>query len=203
MVNSEGDDVSLVNQVHEYLTSTPHSWYLLAAGIILLSYLLEDLAIITAAALATQGLMSAPVALVVIFIGIASGDLALYYLGKYCQHFRGLKYRALTNQYFRVLRRKFRQNAFLNIFIIRFVPGLRSIGFTLSGFFSIPLATFSLAVIFATSLWTLLVFSTIYYLGMTSWIQSSQYHWMIIPVALVVLYVINRVVNKSLTRGYS
>ncbi|CAH0539927.1 DedA family protein [Vibrio marisflavi] len=195
--------MSLVNQVHEYLTATPHSWYLLAVGIILLSYLLEDLAIITAATLAAQGVMSMPIALISIFIGIASGDLALYYLGKLCRHFRGLRYKTLTNRYFRVLRRKFRQNAFLNIFIIRFVPGLRSIGFTLSGFFSIPLATFSLAVIFATSLWTLLVFSTIYYLGMTAWAQSSQYHWMIIPLALVVLFVVNRVVNKSFTRGYS
>ncbi|MCL9783311.1 DedA family protein [Vibrio sp. S4M6] len=195
--------MSLVTQLHQYLISTPHSWYFLAAGVILLSYLLEDLAIITAATLATQGLMSVPVALVAIFIGIATGDLALYYLGKYCQHFRGIKYRALTNQYFRVLRKKFRQNAFLNIFIIRFVPGLRSVGFTLSGFFSIPLTTFILAVLFATSLWTLLVFSTIYYLGMTSWIQSSQYHWMIIPIALFVLFVVNRVVNKSFARGYS
>ncbi len=98
--------MSLVNQVHEYLTATPHSWYLLAVGIILLSYLLEDLAIITAATLAAQGVMSMPIALISIFIGIASGDLALYYLGKLCRHFRGLRYKTLTNRYFRVLRRK-------------------------------------------------------------------------------------------------
>lgn len=195
--------MSFIAELQAYLTTSHDAWYWLCVGIIVLSYLLEDLAIITAAVLAAQGTLSFPLALLAIFIGIASGDIALYYLGKYCQHFRGVRYRALTNRYFRLLRKRFRKNAFLNLFIIRFVPGLRSVGFTLSGFFSIPILTFFLAVIFATAIWTLLVFSTIYYLGMTSWIQSSQHHWVLVPIALGVLYILNRVVNKSFTRGYS
>ncbi|MEO9654066.1 DedA family protein [Marinomonas sp.] len=177
------------------------AWLML--GIILLSYLLEDLAIVTAAALATQDLMLPSLALLAIFIGIASGDLGLYALGRYGQNVRWLRYRALTNRHFKVVSQKLHHRAFWNLFIIRFVPGLRTIGFTLSGFFSIPVGLFLSAVLCATSLWTGAVFAIIYYLGASVWSQTSQYQWLIIPIALGVLFLVNRLVNHSMSRGLS
>nr|WP_214649135.1 DedA family protein [Vibrio anguillarum] len=176
---------------------------LLFIGVILLSYLLEDVAIVTAATLALQNLMPPGLALLAIFVGIVSGDLGLYYLGQVAQRVRPLRYQALTNKHFRTVRRKLHHHTFLNLFIIRFVPGLRTVGFTLSGFFSIPLALFLCSVLTATALWTLIVFSTLYYLGSQVWQQSSHYQWIIIPIAIGLLMLTNRLLNKSFSKGLS
>ncbi|MBW3697432.1 DedA family protein [Vibrio sp. T187] len=193
----------LVESLQTLLTTSSQSVPILFVGVILLSYLLEDLAIVSAAGLASQELMPPSLALLAIFVGIATGDLGLYYLGKYCQHFRGIRYRALTNRHFKSIRRKLHQQAFLNLFIIRFIPGLRTVGFTLSGFFSIPLKLFMSAVILATALWTCLVFSTIYYLGTSAWVQASEYQWMLIPAAILLLFSTNKLLNHTYSRGLS
>ncbi|WP_235862228.1 DedA family protein [Vibrio spartinae] len=172
-------------------------------AIILLSYLLEDVAIVTAAGLATQQLMSPEMALLAIFVGIVTGDIALYCLGKYGRRVRALRYRALTNKSFRFLRRRLHQGAVFNLFIIRFIPGLRTMGFTLSGFFSVPFPVFFSAVMAATALWTLCVFFVLYSLGSSAWLQVSGYQWVVVPLAILALFLINRVLNKSLLRGQS
>ena len=172
-------------------------------GVIALSYLLEDLAIVTAAGLATQGLISPQYALLAIFIGITTGDLGLYYLGKSGHYFRGVRYKALTNKYFRSLHTKLRQNAFSSLFVIRFIPGLRTVGFTLSGFFAIPMSTFLFAVISATAIWSGIVFSAIYYLGTSTWLQASEYQWVITSCAIALLFIGNRLVNRTYSRGLS
>ncbi|MGJ8647344.1 MAG: DedA family protein [Marinomonas colpomeniae] len=193
----------MIAELQAFLANGESSILLLSLGIIFLSYLLEDLAIVTAATLATQGVLSPTVGLIAIFIGIATGDLGLYALGRYGRKVRFLRYKALTNKHFKAVRDRLHQGAFLNLFIIRFVPGLRSVGFTMSGFFSIPLPLFLCAVLSATALWTALIFLVIYYLGSQAWLQAAQYQWLIIPIAIGVLFIINRVLNKSLSKGLS
>ena len=195
--------MALAIDIQTFLTAESHSLTLLFIGVILLSYLLEDVAIATAATLALQNLMPPGLALLAIFVGIVSGDLGLYYLGQVAQRVRPLRYQALTNKHFRTVRRKLHHHTFLNLFIIRFVPGLRTVGFTLSGFFSIPLALFLCSVLTATALWTLIVFSTLYYLGSQVWQQSSPYQWIIIPIAVGLLMLTNRLLNKSFSKGLS
>ncbi|NAW90073.1 MULTISPECIES: DedA family protein [Vibrio] len=195
--------MALAIDIQTFLTAESHSLTLLFIGVILLSYLLEDVAIVTAATLALQNLMPPGLALLAIFVGIVSGDLGLYYLGQVAQRVRPLRYQALTNKHFRTVRRKLHHHTFLNLFIIRFVPGLRTVGFTLSGFFSIPLALFLCSVLTATALWTLIVFSTLYYLGSQVWQQSSHYQWIIIPIAVGLLMLTNRLLNKSFSKGLS
>ncbi|ASG04573.1 DedA family protein [Vibrio anguillarum] len=195
--------MALAIDIQTFLTAGSHSLTLLFIGVILLSYLLEDVAIVTAATLALQNLMPPGLALLAIFVGIVSGDLGLYYLGQVAQRVRPLRYQALTNKHFRTVRRKLHHHTFLNLFIIRFVPGLRTVGFTLSGFFSIPLALFLCSVLTATALWTLIVFSTLYYLGSQVWQQSSPYQWIIIPIAVGLLMLTNRLLNKSFSKGLS
>lgn len=193
----------MVAELQAFLVNQGSSTVLLFFGIILLSYLLEDLAIVTAGTLAAQGAVSPSVALFAIFLGIASGDLGLYVLGRYGRKVRFLRYKALTNPHFKALRARLHKGAFVNLFIIRFVPGLRSVGFTLSGFFAIPLWLFLCAVILATSIWTVVIFSIIYSLGSQAWLQASQYQWMLIPIGIGILFVVNRVINKSLFKGRS
>ena len=173
-------------------------------GIILLSYLLEDLAIISAALAASDGLIYMPWALLAIFIGIATGDLGLYLLGKLAHRSRGLRYRLLRHKSMKIVRHKLKDHAIANIFIIRFVPGLRAVGFTLSGFFHIDFWRFMLAVIMATALWTGIVFTIIYQLGSVAWLEDSAYKWILAPLALCVLWVLNSksaVIKKSAVKA--
>ncbi len=60
---------------------------MLFLGVVLLSYLLEDLAIVTAATLAVEQVIPTPLALLAIFTGIATGDIGLYWLGKLAQRY--------------------------------------------------------------------------------------------------------------------
>ncbi len=191
----------MIAELQAWLTSGNTSLTLLCVGIVLLSYLLEDLAIATAATVSVQGHLSPSLALLSIFIGIASGDVGLYLLGRYARNVRWLRYRALTHTSFNVVREKLTQRAFANLFLIRFIPGLRTIGFTLSGFFSIPLPLFMRAVLLATSLWTLVVFTLIYQLGNVVFSALAEWKWGVIPLAFVLLFLMNRFLTPSFTRG--
>ena len=197
----------MIAELQAWLTSGTTSLTLLCVGIVLLSYLLEDLAIATAATLSAHGDLPSSLALMSIFIGIATGDLGLYVLGRFSRKVRWLRYRALTNSSFKVVRQKLTQraflNLFLNLFLIRFIPGLRTIGFTLSGFLVIPLRVFFSAVLLATSIWTLVVFTLIYQLGSSVFMQVSELKWVLIPLAFALLFLMNRFLNKSFTRGIS
>jgi len=164
----------------------------LFVGIIVLSYLLEDLAIVSAALAASDGLIVMPLALLAIFIGIASGDLALYFLGKLAHRSRCLRYRLLRHKSMKIVRKKLAAHARGNIFVIRFVPGLRSVGYTLCGFFHINVWHFLVSVLLATALWTGLVFTIIYQLGSVAWLQNSAMKWLLAPLALLVLWALNR-----------
>ncbi|ENM5742496.1 DedA family protein [Vibrio metoecus] len=169
-------------------------------GIVLLSYLLEDVAIVTAAGLASQHITSLPVALIAVFVGIATGDVALYYLGRYCRYFRAVRYRLLTNPYFRLVRRRLLQRPFINLFVIRFIPGLRTVGFTLSGYVAMPLRLFLTAVLVATALWTVLIFFTIYQLGNQVWFQASEYRWGWLCLLVVLLLGFNRLLSAKVIK---
>tara|TARA_R110001632_G_scaffold1368_9_gene5724 strand:- start:9723 stop:10355 length:633 start_codon:yes stop_codon:yes gene_type:complete len=194
---------TLISEFQTWLVSGSASFALLSVGIVLLSYLLEDLAIATAAILSAQGSLPPSLALLAIFIGIVTGDLGLYILGSYTRKIRWLRYRALTNVSYKRVKRNLQQRAFLNLFIIRFIPGLRTIGFTLSGFLPIPLPLFLSAVLLASSIWTLLVFTLIYLLGSNVLMLLSEFKWGLIPVAFALLFFINRFLNKSFSRGLS
>ena len=194
---------TLISEFQTWLVSGSTSFALLSVGIVLLSYLLEDLAIATAAILSAQGSLPPSLALLAIFIGIVTGDLGLYILGSYTRRIRWLRYRALTNVSYKRVKRNLQQRAFLNLFIIRFIPGLRTIGFTLSGFLPVPLPLFLSAVLLASSIWTLLVFTLIYLLGSNMLMLLSEFKWGLIPVAFALLFFINRFINKSFSRGLS
>jgi membrane protein DedA with SNARE-associated domain len=173
---------------------------MLFIGIVLLSYLLEDLAIVTAATLAVEHLMPTSVALMAIFVGISTGDLGLYLMGKAAQKVRFLRYRLFRYQRARSMQRKLHQQAFMTLFIVRFIPGLRTIGFTLSGFLDVPKIKFFIAVLTATGLWTALVFGSFFQLGNAQWLQDSQVSWLLIPLGLCLMLLLNKLITKTLLR---
>jgi len=190
------------------ITATIEAWLLqtnvtltmLFLGVVLLSYLLEDLAIVTAATLAVEQAMPTSVALLAIFVGISTGDMGLYLLGKLAQRVRFLRYRLFRYQRARSMRRKLHHKAFITLFIIRFIPGLRTIGFTLSGFLDVPKTKFFLAVITATALWTLIVFGSFFQLGNAQWLQDSQTGWLLVPFGICLMLLLNKLISRVLLR---
>jgi len=165
---------------------------LLFLSIIALSYLLEDVAIVSAALIASDGLLSLPAALLAIFVGIASGDLGLYLIGALANRSRALRYRLLRHKSMKVVRRRLLRNSLANIFIIRFIPGLRSVGYTFCGFFRVNIFRFLVAVLLATALWTAVIFTLIYQIGASPWLTDSPFKWVLVPIALVLLWWVNR-----------
>ncbi|GLR76584.1 DedA family protein [Aliivibrio sifiae] len=190
----------LITNIQEALFTYQSSELSIFIGIILLSYLLEDLAIITAASLSSQEMITPIIGLTAAFIGIASGDLGLYFLGRLSIRFRLLRYKTLTNTHLRYLRKKLQSNPMLNLFIIRFIPGLRTIGFTLSGVFHIRIFTFFIAVMGATAVWTSIVFPSVYFLGSSHWVKTSEHQWLLIPVMTLVLFITNRFAKKKISK---
>ncbi|MHA2742583.1 DedA family protein [Vibrio harveyi] len=174
---------------------------MLFLGVVLLSYLLEDLAIVTAATLAVEQVMPTPLALLAIFTGIATGDIGLYWLGKLAQKVRFFRYRLLRYQRARRVRRTLHHKAFITLFIVRFIPGLRTVGFTLSGFLDVPKMKFLIAVLSATSLWTALIFGSFFQLGSMQWLQQHQINRLLIPIGLVVMLLLNKLISKTLLRN--
>ncbi|WCP82360.1 VTT domain-containing protein [Vibrio harveyi] len=174
---------------------------MLFLGVVLLSYLLEDLAIVTAATLAVEQVMPTPLALLAIFTGIATGDIGLYWLGKLAQKVRFFRYRLLRYQRARRVRRTLHHKAFITLFIVRFIPGLRTVGFTLSGFLDVPKMKFLIAVLSATSLWTALIFGSFFQLGSMQWLQQHQINSLLIPIGLVVMLLLNKLISKTLLRN--
>jgi len=193
--------MELANQIQAWLYAGHTSIWVLFVGIILLSYLLEDLAIVPAATLAVQELMPMSAALFAIFVGIATGDLGLYFIGKSAQRVRFLRYRMFQYRRVRLINRKLHQNALVTLFIVRFIPGLRTVGFTLSGFLDITILRFLAAVIGATSLWTVLIFGSFYHLGNVAWLKDSHIIWALIPVGLCLMWMLNKIITTTLLRG--
>ena len=181
-------------------TIQQNTW-LAFTGIVLLSYLLEDLAIVTAAVMASQGSMTFEAALLAIFVGIASGDTLLYAFGVWARRWRALRYRLLSMPLLRQARRRLRHHTIINIVIIRFIPGLRSVSFTLCGYFRIPFHQFLIAVLLATAAWTALVFGIIYQVGSTEYLQQHPLKWLLRPIALLLLWGVNRVAGRSFHRN--
>ena len=183
----------------EILASWAHSPILLFIGIILMSYLLEDAAIVSAALLGVEGSLSYSAGLLSIFIGIASGDLILYYIGKSSHKIQWAKKR-LDSKTGVEIRKRLQKTAFWSIFIIRFIPGLRSISYLACGALQIDIKVFFASVMSATALWCIFIYSAIFLLGDALWLTDSNWRWALAPVLLIIIYVANKQVSQAITK---
>jgi len=176
--------------------STQPAWLFVA--IILSSYILEDLAIIAAAILAADQLISVPLAASAIMLGIISGDIGLYIMGYWARSHKRLKERLLKKGRHQYFSKMLNGQLLKNILLIRFVPGLRFICYTSCGLFKVHPGRYVLGISLATFLWVLIVFSIIYQLGSTAWLEHNQWKWSLVPLAMLMLYFFNRHTMKNM-----
>lgn len=156
-------------------------------AVVAFAWLWEDGALIGAALLAANGDMSVPLAVASVFVGICSGDTGLYYLGVAARRWRGLRAKLYKNKNFRKVRKAFKEKTLSNILLIRFVPGLRTVGFTMCGLWRIPFGRFAFAMGAAAIIWIALLFTLIYQVGASEWFVDSQWKWALGGVALCIL----------------
>ncbi len=191
---------SITTYLHT-LFFTHHSVWVIFIGLIILSYILEDLALVTAATLATEGIAPVHIALLAVFIGITSGDVLMYLFGKLSNKIKYLRYRAFRNKNFKSLSKRFHRHAFLSIFLLRFIPGLRSIGYTISGFVEIKPIIFIIPVVLASAIWTTSVFFAIYYVGTAIIVHFGWMKWLLVPV-IVAIFLIFFISNKLISKKF-
>lgn len=154
-------------------------------AIVVGTLILEDATSILAALAAASGYVPATLALASLCIGIAVGDIGLYALG-------GL---AATHPWaWRLVERSKRQRAqawladrlVLAVVSSRFIPGMRLPTYTACGFLRVSFLRFTAAVVGATLVWTLLVFSLVYRLGPIAGAALGVWRWPVgIAVALI------------------
>ena len=167
--------------LNEQLVSVAQNPILLALFILMGTYILEDAAILTAALLSADGLVSTQLAFTALFVGIFTGDLGLYVLGRYLNKLPRLRAFLDINAVHRAhswLQRRMTAT----VFLVRVIPGLRLPVYTACGFFRLSCKRFSALVFLASLLWTAAVFFGLFSIGVMFWSDLGNWKWLLIPV---------------------
>jgi len=164
--------------ITSFLANAAQDPVLLVAAIIIATFILEDAATIAAALLAADGIVPVPLALGALLIGIILGDIGLYALGRLATRNSWVR-RQLQRRTAVDLGRWMGKRIFPVVCSARFVPGARFPSYTASGMLGLSFWRFTLAAVIATSLWTILSFSVIFFLGnyFHEWLGS--WRWLI------------------------
>ena len=123
-------------------------------ALVLTSFLLEDLSIAAAAALASLGTLSWESAFFWVFAGIAIGDLGLYLVGLGSRRVPWLQRKYIQTERHASVQRRLEANLASAVLLARVIPGLRLVTYTLCGFVRVPPFYFFLWVLLAVALWT-------------------------------------------------
>ncbi|MEF1290110.1 DedA family protein, partial [Vibrio sp. M260118] len=65
---------------------------------------------------------------------------------------------------------------------------------------NVPTSKFLFAVVAATGLWTALIFGSFFQLGNVQWLQHNLSSWLLIPLGLCVMLLLNNIMTKTLLR---
>ncbi len=139
-------------------------------GVVLLSYLLEDVALILAAVLAITGVLSPLMGWAAAFIGIFTGDLGVYFIAR------------LLRKPVAAWKTDFPMPSTKELILCRFTPGLRTPAYSLCGLSQMPLFRFSQIIFWSGLVWTVAIFSLVYWSGEQTARLLTQTNWWVIPI---------------------
>ncbi|WP_163834259.1 DedA family protein [Spartinivicinus ruber] len=170
----------------------------LAILLVLVSYVLEDVAIVLAALLALDGYLPISWGMTAAFIGIWSGDLGLYGLGRLACRYQWAQRYVASHPRVKQFGGWLADQLLVKILICRLMPGLRFPGYVACGLYQLSLATFCLAISLATLVWTVLVFAGFYLFGelFEGWFDQAK--WGLIPLALLLIWWSRRKAQQSM-----
>ena len=175
----------------EYLLMFAERPWIMAVMIILATYILEDAAIISAALISADGLISPELAFLSLFLGIFSGDAGLYAIGHGLSRWPWLAKR-LNTEKINKAGKWLKKRMVRTILMVRLIPGLRLPSYIACGVFRLPLGTFIPWVFVASLLWTSLIFLVFFVFGSLFWSELTQWKWFLLPVFILLILAIQK-----------
>ena len=170
----------------ESFIGTVQNPVVLAFLILLGSYVLEDAAIVSAALLSADGLISVELAYLALFLGIFSGDLGLYFIGTQLKRIPWLG-RKLDLDAVDRAGGWLNRNMTTAVLMVRVVPGLRLPTYVACGYFHLSTIRFFCLVLVASLIWTGVLFFSFYLVGELFWPELSEGKWLILPIILLLI----------------
>lgn len=118
------------------------------------TFLLEDVALVTALTFVGEGKLSLTAAFLACFLGIAIGDILLYLLGRFAFQL-GLEDRVKSNLKIKMTLHKMKNSGLLNymIFISRLIPGTRLPTYVVAGLLNYSFLKFCLLTVISVAAW--------------------------------------------------
>lgn len=181
----------MLPSISDFIGGSVDSTLLMALAIILCAFLIEDVTIVIVGVLAADSLISIPLALISLYIGIIIGDIVLYSTGWLARtHPRLAHY--IDHDFTAPFRYWLEHSYAFKVFSGHFVPGLRFTTFVSSGFFRFSLSTYIPMAIAGGLILEVILFSVSYWFGSitTGWVSHAR--WGIAGIFLLVLFFIGR-----------
>jgi len=167
------------------------STFLLSLAIMLCAFIFEDATIFITGVLAADKILSVPVAISSLFIGIVVGDAVLYSIGALARMHPKLAH-YIDHEFTAPFRAWLEHRYAFTIFSGHFVPGLRLTTYIASGFFRSRISTFILMAVVGNLLWETVLFSASYWFGALSSEWVAQARWSVAFLFLGILFFIGR-----------
>ncbi|MGD1934423.1 MAG: DedA family protein [Candidatus Phaeomarinobacter sp.] len=161
--------------------------------------ILEDAATVTAALLASEGVLPHGAALLALYIGILFGDLGLYGVGAAAARWPSA--RQWVSEH-RIMRgREFLEGSlFVTLFGARCIPGMRLPTYTAAGFVGIPFPRFALYAGGLAAGWSTGLYGLIAILGETVLNDLGPWRWGVAALVIVLAIVLPRITATILKR---
>lgn len=156
---------------------------LLVLVIVVATFVLEDVATVTVALLASHMAVDATVAVSALVLGTVLGDFAVYYVAKRAAHLPWVA-RLLGGAALKPVIGWIERNALGMVVLARFTPGLRLPVFAGAGSIGVPFRGFAIVIALSTLVWTPALFWAAESLGMAGLERLGTYGW-VLPVGLI------------------
>lgn len=173
---------------------------LLVLVIVVATFILEDVATVTVALLASHMVIDGTIAVAALVAGTILGDLAVYYVARRAAHFP-LVARFLGGAGLRPVLAWLKRHALGMVLIARFTPGLRLPVFAGAGSLGVPVRGFVIVIALSTLVWTPALYWAASRLGMSGLERYGMLSWAL-PAALIAVFLLApRIVSCLIKRG--
>ena len=170
--------------------------WILCLFIFLFTFVLEDVATVSAALLSSYGHVIPEMAYLSLLAGIVLGDMGLYGLGYGASRFDWAK-KILERKRVVMMHDWLDRREVAAVLAARFVPGARLPTYTAMGFFRLSFTKFMAAVFVASVLWTSLLFVAIFAIGEVFVDQLEVWRWPLAGFMIILVVVTPRFVKFS------
>ena len=187
---SSGDLTELL----QTLAETP---MLMAALIVMATFILEDAATIAAALMASAGYIDPALALSALYGGIVLGDMGLYGIGRYAAgHPRAVRW--VGEKRIKRGRDWMHDRLAPALLSARFLPGMRLPTYIASGFLKVNFFRFAMIATVATAAWTGIFFFLIFRYGSFVIDFFGEWAWVVGAILLFNVFFLPRRLQKRM-----